>query len=134
MKGTILIIFIFVCVFDPFKNQPLFSQVVNYSYSDAKRFNDELYKNCPQYQGKEYVKLSYDLLKQIEIVKVDMQEASGYPLLSEVLLMDKCNPELAYDNNTEKFSIKDFNPLKYFLPIGSFFRIDGTNYLVRKTK
>jgi len=131
MKSYIYLLF-FTCVSFSTYSQQMDRVKLNYTYEIAKQFNTEIYLNCEQYQTPQYVKMTLENLKKIEIYKLEKDASPfSYKMITDATLKDKCNNSLTYDNYVKNFDIKKFNPEKYFLVPNEYYRIDGTDYLIK---
>jgi hypothetical protein len=101
--------------------------------AQAKQDAAEVYKNCSQYAGDEYIPTYASWLSRVEIQARPLSEGANYALLSSVLLKNKCNGALERDT-PKTFNPETFNPLKYFFEFHSdqdkIYRVDGTNYII----
>jgi|GEM_PF-2204169 len=101
----------------------------NVSKVDA--FMAEVNRDCPQYNGGSYRETAIDCLNRTLFHKVPVGQYPECPLLSTAMKKNKCNPDMTYDF---AFDADTFNPLKYhfmyFSPNSSFYRIDGTEYII----
>lgn len=113
---------------------------MNYSFEKVKALAKEVYADVQEYQTDQHIYDYMEYLNQIEIVEMTTEEiaAGNYPLISTLILRNKYNQDLVYDKGPD-FNINQFNGLKYFytVPQGAsaspYYRIYGTNYLVRYT-
>lgn len=99
--------------------------------SKVDAFLSEVNRDCPQYTGGSYRETAIDCLNRTIYHKVPAHQYPECPLLSTAMKKNKCNPDMEYSNT---FDPENFNPLKYhfmyFSPNSSFYRIDGTEYII----
>ena len=98
-------------------------------------FAKEVFFDCDQYAQEVYFEDYQYMIEQVEILILDDQEKlNQFPLLSTIMLKNKCNKTMEYDTES-KFSKDTFNPLKYFFPFYTentkLYHVDGTNYVIR---
>lgn len=100
--------------------------------SKANEFIQEVYLDCPQYQNEDQVQYAIDCLERTVFHSIPQNSSNIYPLLSEQTRKNKCNYMMSYDLTA--FQTETFNPLKYFLKFhsetSSFYRVDGTDYVI----
>jgi len=94
----------------------------------------EVYQDCPQYAGSEYIEIYRKQIDKIVITEVaDLEDYYNLTNLSAVGLKNKCNYDLLLDTSLN-FTIENFNPLKYFFdfyaPEDKLYLVDGTNFII----
>jgi hypothetical protein len=98
----------------------------------VNQFLQEIYSNCPEYQGAVHIEMSTDYLQRTIIHSVPLDQHPECPLLSTVGHKNKCNPTIDYSESN--FSPESFNPLKYQFKYhdtsSSYFRVDGKDYII----
>ncbi len=114
-----------------------FSQTIKIDENKVSVFANEVFKNCMQYATPEYYESYKRKIQSIEIVKLsDLQNTNiEFRKLKDVMLKNKCNYSLQYDN-ASNFSPENFNPLKYFFlrtyeP--AYYTIEGVEYVIKVT-
>ncbi|HLU16749.1 MAG TPA: hypothetical protein VKZ76_01740 [Edaphocola sp.] len=98
----------------------------------AQEFTEEAEQGCPQYMTPGHVSVAAELLARVEIKTEPIAANENYPLLSNVQLRNKCNPNMQRDENN--FDPNNFNPLKYFFNftpgVSTTYRVNNSNYLI----
>lgn len=104
-------------------------KVANVSKVDV--FLNDVNRDCPQYSVGSYRETAIDCLNRTIFHKVPADQYQECPLLSTAMKKNKCNPDLVYNF---EFDPENFNPLKYhfkyFSPNTSYYRVDGTEYII----
>jgi hypothetical protein len=104
-----------------------------WSNEEVKQLNAELYKDCPQYQTSELIKLDIAFCARFEIVEITGNEIPPSELFSSLVLKNKCNP--SFQHQGTNFNAKTFNPLHYFFMLKNnqtkWYRVDNTNYFIK---
>jgi len=115
----------------------LSSAFISYSQETAnvakvEEFLKEIYRDCPQYIDSTHIEIGKDCLNRTLFHKVPVDQYPECPMLSSAFKKNKCNQEMSYD--LTGFDPVTFNPLKYqffyYSPNTSFFRVDGTEYII----
>lgn len=92
----------------------------------------EVFKNCADYAGNEYLPVYKSWLERIEVKQLAYSSTENYTQLSSVSLRNKCNSELSYSDSS--YDQVSFNPLKFLLDFETnsllTYRIDNTDYLL----
>lgn len=89
----------------------------------------EVFKNCMEYAGAEYIPIYKEWLTRVEVKTVAVTSSETYDKLNTIHLRNKCNQDLSYQNLN--FDQSTFNPLKYLLDFETnvklTYRIEGTD-------
>jgi hypothetical protein len=110
----------------------LFAQDGNYFKAKTRTYANEVFQNCMMYATDQYIPTYEEWMGRVEVKQADKAASQSFPLLSTVEIKGKCNTSLY--GTTKKFSVEQFNPLKYFFDFYSkkelTYRIDNSNYIV----
>ncbi len=92
----------------------------------------EVFKNCSEYAGTEYLPTYKEWLSRVEVKTQVISSNETYLKLNSIPLRNKCNMDLTFQNTN--FDQSTFNPLKYLLDFETkeklTYRIDGTNKIL----
>ena len=116
-----------------------FFSIASFSFSQeitealpVQVYASEVYRDCPDYAGPEYLANYAERLQRVEIRQEPVTSGETYPKLSSVSLKNKCNPELVRDELN--FNAGAFNALKYRFNFQSqvqqIYRVDNTAYII----
>lgn len=93
----------------------------------------EVFKNNKELASNQFMPIYLEHLSRLNIGKETQSVNENYPLLSDIILIDKYNPELVRDNS-QTFNPETFNALKYAFDYDSKLikkiRVDHTNYIL----
>lgn len=99
----------------------------------AQAFADEVFLDCNQYAGPDYIEGYANALSRVEIKTEAISAAETYIPLSTVALKNKCNNSLERDTELT-FNPENFNPFKYHLNLYKStdvtYRVDNTVYII----
>jgi len=110
----------------------LFAQDGNYFKSRTRTYANEVFQNCMMYATDQYMPTYEEWMSRVEVKQVDKSALQSYPALSTLPIKEKCNNFLLTE--PKKFTVEQFNPLKYFFDFYSkkemTYRIDNSSYIV----
>lgn len=110
----------------------LFAQDGNYFKSKTRTYANEVFQNCMMYATDQYMPTYEEWMSRVEVKQVEKSVSQSFPALSTLPIKEKCNNFLLTE--PKKFTVEQFNPLKYFFDFYSkkemTYRIDNSNYIV----
>jgi len=110
----------------------VFAQDGNYFKAKTRTYANEVFQNCMMYATDQYIPTYEECMSRVEVKKADKAASQAFPALSTVSIKEKCNNSLL--NEPKKFTVEQFNPLKYFFDFYSkkeiTYRIDNSDYIV----